>query len=239
MASTATSSRRPATSGANLGRRESGGGHNLGRVLIALALLALITGLALWIAGFFSTPRELLEVRSLVDEQVTQLRKVARNEAPLTDDDAAFEPIGARIRELPPPLRDRASREMGRLYAARAAAEVDSYFALPSERRAAELDRRIRADEKRRQARAQRDAARGQTAAAGSPTGGAGRPSGSGPTAGGRRSGTGATEEERNARRKGFIDRTSPEERARRTEYRRAIDERRATLGLPAGSGRG
>jgi hypothetical protein len=47
--------------------------------------------------------------------------------------------------------------------------------------------------------------------------------------------GQSTTEEARNARRKSRIDNSSPQERARRTEYRRAMDDRRRQLGLPTG----
>ena len=43
------------------------------------------------------------------------------------------------------------------------------------------------------------------------------------------------TEDERNRWRKGIVDRTTPEERARYTEWRRARDARREQLGLPTG----
>jgi hypothetical protein len=48
----------------------------------------------------------------------------------------------------------------------------------------------------------------------------------------------GGTEDDRNRFRKSIIDRTTPEQRARFVEYRRAIDERREQRGLPSG-GRG
>jgi hypothetical protein len=113
---------------------------------------------------------------------------------------------------------------------------MESYFNLPPERRQAELDRRIKAEEQRRQAReeerAKRESQRPAPAAGSQPAGGPG-----GERSGGGR-GRSTTEEERNARSKRRIDRSSPQERAQRTEYRRAIDERRAQLGLPTRGGR-
>ena len=41
------------------------------------------------------------------------------------------------------------------------------------------------------------------------------------------------TEDERNRWRKGMVDRTTPQERARYTEWRRARDARREQRGLP------
>lgn len=64
----------------------------------------------------------------------------------------------------------------------------------------------------------------------------AGGQTGSGPPAGGPP--RGGTEEDRNRWRKSMIDRTTPEQRARYVEYRRAMDERREQRGLPSGWGR-
>lgn len=227
--------------------RERGGGRPPGglvrRTVIGLILAALLALLLAWLLGFFRVPREVLEIRGLVDGEIAELRKVARNEASLPSDSGGFAVIRDRLRDLPPDLRRPANREVGRLVAAREQAELDSYFNLPPERRQAELDRRIKADEDRRKARevarAERESQRSAPPAGAPAVGGSGAAAGgrSGPPTGGGRSRS-TTEDERNARSKRRIDRTSPDERARRTEYRRAIDERRAQLGLPPRSGR-
>lgn len=52
-------------------------------------------------------------------------------------------------------------------------------------------------------------------------------------------SSSGSSSEERsNKWRKSMIDRTTPEQRSRYVEYRRAMDERREQRGLPGGWGR-
>jgi hypothetical protein len=119
---------------------------------------------------------------------------------------------------------------------------MGSYFALPPDKRQAELDRRIKVDEDRRKAwqaeRERRDQRRGdaRTASAGGdrggPGGGGGGPGGAGgrPPSGRRGSGT---EESRNERSKQRIDRSTPEQRAQQSEYRRALEERRTKLGIP------
>jgi hypothetical protein len=227
--------------------RERGGGRSSGgvvrRTVIGLILAALLALLLAWLLGFFSVPREVLEIRGLVDGEIAELRKVARNELPLASDAPGFAVIRDRVRDLPPDLRRQANQDVGRLLAAREQAELDSYFNLPPERRQAELDRRIKAEEGRREAReaarAARESQRSAPPAGASLAGGSGAASSgrSGPPSGGGR-GRSMTEDERNARSKRRIDRSSPDERARRTEYRRAIDERRAQLGLPARGGR-
>jgi hypothetical protein len=216
--------------------RRQGGRGILWAIGVLLAIL--LAGLLAWLLGFFSTPGKVLEIRGLVDAQIVELRQAASTGQFTGEPSPGFAAILDDVRDLPPEIRRQAGREIGRLFEAREQAETDSYFNLPPERRQAELDRRIKADEERRQAREAARAQRESRQSAG--TGGGPRPGGSGsggPPASGRR-GRSSTEEERNARRKVMIDRTSPQERARRTEYRRAIDERRKQLGLPVRGGR-
>jgi hypothetical protein len=226
------------------------------RAVVALVLVAIVVGLILWFLGFFSTPKEVLEIRSLVDEQIGQLQKVARNEAPLTYDTTNFRQNWDRMRDMPPEVRDQVRNEMERLFRAREKAERQSYFAMPPQERQKELDRRIQAEQSRRQARQQR----GNQNVGNSPNGGQGQggPGGRGGNARGgqgrgdagggttqagtaapRRGGRGGSEDARNARSKQRIDSSSPEDRAQSVEYRRAMDARRQQLGLSPGRGRG
>jgi len=220
-----------------------------------LALLALMAMPVLWLMGFFSSPKAVAEIRQAVDQQVAEYERVARGEVPF-----ASAPSGRsmfeKMRDVPPQYREQVGQQMGRLWEARERAETASYFALPADKRQAELDRRIKADEDRRKQwqaeREKRDqawAASGQQAGGfggrggpggGPPGGGPGRgpgggPGGGGPPGGSRR----GTEEARNERSKRRLDQSTPEQRAQQTEYRRAMEERRTQLGLPAGGRRG
>jgi len=256
--STASASRRQAVEQLVRDRNASRGGSGGRRLFAVLFLAALAAPAILWLCGFFAgTPAEVQAVRSAVDEQVAHLAAVGRNEATLSYDSADFGAVMERARDVPREHRDAVRQEMGRLFEARERAELNSYFAMPPERRAAELDRRIHAEEGRRKAweaeRARRQAERTRNAAgagAGSTTDasgsggggqrGAGQAGGGGPRgagggggpASGRRDGT---EESRNARRKTQLDVTNPERRAMQTEYRRQMDERRRQLGLEPG----
>jgi len=221
-------------------------GRAIAAVLGAAVILALI-----WFTGWFSAPRPVRDMRTLVDEQVALLGRVARNEAPLSE--VSFAPVFEQMREVPAAYRDQVRGDLGRLFAAREAAEINSFFALPPAERQAELDRRIRAEEQRRQAReASRSAgsggnssggnssggnASGGNASSGSGAGGGGGARGGTTQAGGPPSGSrrGGTEEERNLRRKASIDRSTPEQRARRAEYRRVMQERREQLAASGG----
>jgi len=251
----------------------------IARTAAVLVILAILVAVILWFSGFFSTPKEVLEIRAMVDQQIGELQKVARNEAPLTYDTSNFRQNWDRVRKMPPEVREQVREEMERLSRAREQAELRSYFAMPAQERLKEIDRRINAEEARRQAwRQQRtdqaagngpgggqgqggaggqgDNARGGQgrggAGAGSPQAGTAGPRGgggpgsgagpggsAGPGAGGGGPGGGrGTEDGRNARSKQRIDSTSPEERAQRAEYRRAMDARRQQLGFSPGRGR-
>lgn len=231
---------------ADLARERSGAGsgaRTVRRLAVAVVILGLVTLALIWLAGFFSTPREVLAVRALVDQQISELERVGRNEVPFGSGGESFGAMFTAMRDVPEGYRDQARAELGRLFEARETAEVDSFFGLPPERRAAELDRRIKEEEERRKAwaakRAAREADRGgrdgadRRGTGGGPVaGGAGSPAvAAGGPPGGRRRGDG-TEESRNLRSKSRLDRTSAESRARRTEYRRAKDQRRIQLGL-------
>lgn len=213
-----------------------------------LSLLLLPAGLLLWWGGFFTPPAAVAEIRSLVDEEVARLAKVSRNEIPYGSADPDMGEWFQKFRDVPESYRDEVRREMGRLFSARERAATSSYFALPPAQRKAELDRRIKAEDARRQQWMAERAARSQNDRPGNsqtgPNAGPGRGEaqrGAGPQRGpsdqaGRRRGP-RTEDSRNEWMKRRIDASSPEERARRTEYRRAMTERREQLGLSPGRG--
>lgn len=240
---TSTADKRRAVAALAAERSRQGSGRRwIKRSLMALAMLFLLGVPIAWALGFLSTPRAVAEVARIVDQQVAEYDRVARGEVPYA---AApdMRPFLDTFRDVPPAYRQQVGQQMGRLWEARGRAEMDSYFALPPQQRQAELDRRIKAEEQRRaQWQAERDrrdqerSARGEprTAAAGQ-SGGQQSPQPGGP-AGGRRA---PTEEARNERSKRQIDHTTPEQRARRAEYRRAVEERRTQLGLPTGGRRG
>ena len=215
----------------------------LGRRGAVVLLILLLLGLAgSWSLGFFSTPKEVVALRQLVDSRLVQMEAAARTGTP-PDQVASTGSVMEQLRAVPRAYRDQAAHEAGRYFEARDRAEMESYFALPPDRRQAELDRRIRADEERRKAwQAERERREQQRAAGGTAATGDGRrgegsslgaqaQAGPPPGPGGGRRG-GGTEDSRNERSKRQIDRSTPEERARRAEYRRAVEERRTQLGL-------
>lgn len=245
------SAKRAALAGLAESRR---GGPSSGQVVrtvaIGIVVLGLLALVMMWLFGFFSAPPEVRAVQALVDEQIQQLQRVARNEAPF--EEGSFGPMFETMRQVPREYREQAGREMGRLFEAREKAEVDSYFSMPSEQRMAEMDRRLKGEAQRWQAwEAQRARRPAQGEGRGRPPGGlaggpggsggpvnAGGPGGRGGTPGGGRPGGQRTEESRNMRSKSRIDSSSAEARARGLEYRRVKEQRRVELGLPARGGR-
>ena len=157
----------------------------LRRTAAALVVVAVLVLLGLWISGFFSTPKELVEIRTMVDQQIVQLQKVARNEAPLTYNDTGFRKSWERMRDMPPEVREQAREEMERLFRAREQAEQRSYFAMPPQERQKELDRRIQAEEARRQAWQKQRASRNRGTGGKGGQGGAGGQAGQGNNASG------------------------------------------------------
>jgi hypothetical protein len=116
--------------------------------------------------------------------------------------------------ELSAPMRERQKVEM------------DRYFALPSKEKVKYLDERIDRSEKARKEWEQK----GKRAKGGPPGGFAGGPGGNkggGPGAGPR------SAEEIEKRRKQFLERTTPEERAKRDLFRKEMNDRRRQRGLP------
>lgn len=201
--------------------------------LVVATIVALLAMLCLWVFGFFKTAPEVLAVRTLVGEQVKHYSSVGHNENPSSGENPAMGQIMEMVRELPPNLRPQVERDTQRLFQAAMDSQVNSFFNLPSQSREAELDRRIKEQESDRK---RRDAQRAARAADDQQNGGpgGGRGGGGGPPGGG---GRGGSEDNRNNWRKTRLDRTSPDERARQTEYRRAMEQRREQLGLQPGRG--
>ena len=219
------------------------------RVTVAVAFIMLLVLLGSWWGGGFTQPQAVAEIHSMVDEEVARLARVARNEIPYGSSGPDMGEWFQKFRDVPEKYRGQIRQDMGRLFNARERAATQSYFALPPGQRQAEMDRRIKVEEARSKERRERWAAEraareqananGQTVENGrNGSGQEGR--GRGPNAGGE-SGRGGqrTEDTRNDWMKRRLDNSSPDERALRTEYRRAMNERREQLGMEPGRGGG
>lgn len=149
--------------------------------------------------------------------------------------------IRGKVEALPPHLRSQVERSGRSMFRSSFTARIDNYFAQPPEKRQAELDRQIDQEELMSKVFAAGQAiagavggGRGGANAGGGDAGaGGGGGSGRGPGGGGGPP-RGGTEEDRNKWRKSMIDRTTPEQRARYTEYRQAMEKRREERKLPS-----
>lgn len=214
-----------------------------GGLILLLALLACIVA---WLLGWirFTTDPRVVEIRKLQEDA---RQKFVATGGPTTiveaaEAVAAMGQIRQKIESLPENLRPQAEQGGAGMFRSAMRARIDAYYALPPEKRLAEIDRQIKQEEMMRKAFDTAGAVMGAFGggnagrAEGGQAGGSSQQAGQVQQAGGRPGGgpSGSrTEEDRNRWRKQMIDRTTPEQRARYVEYRRAMDIRREQLGLP------
>lgn len=127
-------------------------------------------------------------------------------------------------RNLPEEDREQMWSERRQLWEAREQKFLNEFFAMTPAEQMAKIDEQLEEDEERRKRWAERRSQQGDRQARGGQRGG-----GRDGFRGRGRSGRSSIE-----RRKGYLDRTTPQTRAQRSEYRRLRAERREQLGLPA-----
>lgn len=213
--------------------------------LAGFAALALVAFLIAWFGGWirFTTDPRVVEVQKLQDEA---RQKFADNGGPqtlaeATDAVTAMATIRQKVEALPANLRPQVERSGGSMFRSAMRQRIDAYFSLPPAKRQAELDRQIKQEDLMRKAFETASSVAGFFG--GGPPGGGppgGGPPGGPPGGGGQGSGSpqAPSQDASNKWRKGIIDSTTPEQRARYVEYRRAMDQRRKELGMPSGGPR-
>lgn len=211
------------------------------RIWVAgLAALALLALLGAWLAGWirFTTDPRVMEIIALQEQARARF---GQGSGPSNLADAAamatsMMEIRQKVEALPEHLKPQAEQAGRSMFRSAFRARIDTYFELPPEKRQAEIDRQIDQEEMMRKAF---EAGRTIAGALGGGRAETGTGSQAGATASApsapQRPGGSRSEEERNRWRKSMIDRTTPQERARYTEWRRAIDARREQRGLPSG----
>jgi len=216
--------------------------NRVGKWIGAIVILAGLAFLVAWLGGWirFTTDPRVAEIQKLQEEA---RQKFAANGGPqtlaeATDAVTAMATIRQKTEALPERLRPQVERSGGSMFRSAMRQRIDSYFALPAAKRQAELDRQIKQEEMMRNAFETASKVAGFFGGGppgggdrGGPPGGGGGPPGGGPPTGGSQEGV-------NKWRKQIIDSTTPEQRARYVEYRRAMDQRRKELGLPSGGPR-
>ena len=225
------------TTGSRARRHEGAAGTQGSTVwfwLLVLAVLLIVGLLVAWLGGWFRTPTDprVAEIRQLQEEARATY---AANGGPSTLVEAtaavaAMNAIREKVDALPEPLRRQVERSGGSMMRDMVRGQIDAYFAAPPDKRRAELDRQIDREEIMRKAFEAGSALASAAGAGGTSQGGGGAAAGGPPR--------GNSQEDRNRWRKNIIDRTSPDDRARYTEYRRAMEQRREERGLPSGGPR-
>jgi len=215
----------------------------VGKWLAAIAILALLAFLVAWLGGWirFTTDPRVAEIQKLQEE--TRQKFVAtggpQTLAEATEAVTAMATIRQKVEALPANLRPQVERSGGSMFRTAMRQRIDAYFALPPAKRQAELDRQIKQEEMMRNAFETASKVAGFFG--GGPPGGGDRGGQAGGQSGGPPGGgppTGGSQEGVNKWRKQIIDSTTPEQRARYVEYRRAMDQRRKELGMPSGGPR-
>ena len=214
--------------------------------LAAIGLVALLAFLIAWLGGWirFTTDPRIVEIQKLQDEarQKFVVTGGPSTLAEATDAVTMMATIRQKVEALPANLRPQAERSGSSVFRSAMRQRIDAYFTLPPEKRQAELDRQIKQEEMMRKAFETAGKVAGFFGG-GPPGGGQGSAQGgqtTGQSGGGPPGGPpqGASQENVNKWRKGIIDSTTPEQRARYVEYRRAMDQRRKELGMPSGGPR-
>jgi len=214
--------------------------------LAVIGLVALVAFLIAWLGGWirFTTDPRVVEIQTLQNE-ARQKFAVAGGPSTLaeaTDAVTMMATIRQKTEALPPHLRPQAERSGSSVFRSAMRQRIDAYFTLPPAQRQAELDRQIKQEEMMRKA----FETAGKVAGffGGGPPGGGqatgsnaqGGQGGSVPPGGGPPQN--ASQDSSIKWRKQIIDSTTPEQRARYVEYRRAMDQRRKELGIPSGGPR-
>ena len=205
-------------------------------ISIVFAIVAGAFGAA-WATGYIGGPGVDPEVSAL-EEKMTQLRG-QDNTMSREQRDALRGEMRQQIESLSPEQREQLFSAQRERFEQRMDERLNEFFELPKEQRKAALDKMIDEMEQRRREWQQRGGPGDrQGQAGGRPDRGPGdRPPGDRPR------GDGAsgprTDADRAQRMKQRLDSTSAETRAKRSEFRRLLNERRKERGLPEMRGPG
>jgi hypothetical protein len=202
---------------------------------VGLLLLLLLIGGAAWAA------RPNPHLARAKELQTVLFSPEAKNLSP-EERKAKFEQYRAAVKQL----NDDQKWELSAPMREKQKAEMDRYFAMTPQEKVKHLDALIDRAEKARKEWEQRQKAgkagggpgKGPGGGPGGPGGGFGfgPPGGGGGGGGGKAGGPGGrprTPDEIESRKKKALDRTTPEERAQRDQFRRDLENRRKQRGLP------
>jgi len=184
-----------------------------------IAVLLLLSG-CYWIYGRYRAKQNLAKVealaRELAPEQARKLPEQQRREL--------FKQLQTAMRQLSPAQRG----QMFQMQRQKRTEEMKRVLQLPKRQQLAHLDKEIKQSEERRRRFEQMQKANGGMRPGGGPPGF--------PRGNGRSPPTDPAQREQRAKQR--LDRSTAEERAVSSEYRKLLNDRRAQLGLPQSPGR-
>ena len=189
------------------------------RLLLAFLFLLLLSAAA-WA---FWTPGE--------DPQIAKIKELRAQmeDVPREQRREMFGKMREEYEKLSPEARDALREEGRKRWQERERKQMSEFFALPYSAQIAKIDKEIDDRENRRKRREQAGGGSGRGPGGGGFGGGGPGGGPGGPGGGGRNS---ANSSDPNARRKDYMDRTTPLERAQQSNYRAMVQQRRTQRGL-------
>ena len=216
---------------------DSSGGNR--RWITALFLLAVVIGISAYFLlrprGYSNDP-QVVEIREIQEEA---RKRYLSNGGPSTEAEArafvqSMEQVRKKMEGLPSDARRELYRGGGNVFYSSMRQRIDDYFSASPGERQRVLDQHIRQSDLMSNAFSEARAARAATES--SENGSAREGQSKNGQTNGRTSWASRPQSDRNEWFKDrILDRTTPEQRAKFVEYRRAASERREELGLPAG----
>lgn len=198
------------------------------RITAAALLSLLILAIGVWWFGF----RKDQQVESVRQLQADAFNEKTRD-LPEEQRREKFRQFREAYGQLSESQRREIRKEQSRGMQGRMTGQIHTYFELPNAKRIAFLDKQINEMEKRRRESAKRGNS-GRERGPGSRGGTESRGRGSRET----KPSEGDREDRRDRRKRGYLDGTTPQQRAEMAEFMDALRERREERGLPEFRGR-
>ena len=209
-------------------------------ISLAMVVILISAYFFLWPSDYSNDPR-VIEIREIQEEA---RKRYLSNGGPSTQAEArafvqSMEQVRTKMEGLPSGMRRELYRGGGNIFYSSMRQRIDDYFNASPAQRQRVLDQQIRQSDLMSNAFAEARAARAVQENSGNGQQREGQPKEGQRKEGqssGRSSWASRSQGDRNDWFKNqILDRTTPEQRAKYVEYRRAASERREKLGLPAG----
>lgn len=209
-------------------------------ISLAMVVILISAYFFLWPSDYSNDPR-VIEIREIQEEA---RKRYLSNGGPSTQTEArafvqSMEQVRTKMEGLPSGMRRELYRGGGNIFYSSMRQRIDDYFNASPAQRQRVLDQQIRQSDLMSSAFAEARAARAVQENSGNGQQREGQPKEGQRKEGqssGRSSWASRSQGDRNDWFKNqILDRTTPEQRAKYVEYRRAASERREKLGLPAG----